>query len=85
MTAVFLSLPSDCRAGPNIHDRLPPRNRFILPCDVTDKYSEQLRDDVEYRWEWAEKVGLGFVVPVCPNLLRSRATWVKNALSVEVP
>jgi integrase len=28
--------------------------------DVTDKYAEQLREDVEYRWEWAEKVGLGF-------------------------
>jgi integrase len=28
--------------------------------DVTDKYAEQLKDDVEYRREWAEKVGLGF-------------------------
>lgn len=36
--------------------------------DVTDKYSEQLKDDVEYRREWAEKVGLGFVVPRVPQL-----------------
>jgi integrase len=28
--------------------------------DVTDKYAEQLKDDVEYRQEWAEKIGLGF-------------------------
>jgi integrase len=35
--------------------------------DVTDKYAEQLKDDVEYRREWAEKVGLGFVVPRVPQ------------------
>lgn len=35
--------------------------------DVTDKYSEQLKDDVEYRRKWAEKVGLGFVVPHVPQ------------------
>ena len=28
--------------------------------DVTDKYAEQLKEDVEYRQEWAEKAGLGF-------------------------
>lgn len=28
--------------------------------DVTDKYAEQLKDDVEYRQEWAERVSLGF-------------------------
>lgn len=36
--------------------------------DITDKYSEQLKDDVEYRQEWAEKVGLGFDVPRVPQL-----------------
>jgi hypothetical protein len=36
--------------------------------DVTDKYAEQLKDDVEYRREWAERVGLGFVVPRVPQL-----------------
>jgi hypothetical protein len=35
--------------------------------DITDKYAEQLKDDVEYRREWAELVGLGFVVPRVPN------------------
>jgi len=30
--------------------------------DVTDKYAEQLQEDVDYRQEWAEKVGLGFEV-----------------------
>ena len=35
--------------------------------DITDKYSEQPKDDVEYRHEWAEKVGLGFVVRRVPQ------------------
>jgi integrase len=30
--------------------------------DVTDKYAEQLKDDVEYRREWVEKAGLGFAL-----------------------
>lgn len=36
--------------------------------DITDKYAEQLKEDVEYRREWAERVGLGFVVPRVPQL-----------------
>jgi integrase len=36
--------------------------------DITDKYAEQLKEDVEYRREWAEKVGLGFIVPRVPQL-----------------
>ena len=36
--------------------------------DITDKYAEQLKEDVEYRREWAEKVELGFVVPHVPQL-----------------
>jgi hypothetical protein len=50
--------------------------------DVTDKYAEQLKDDVEYRQEWAEKIGLGFELgpkvgtsgtgPNQPRLVRSR-------------
>jgi integrase len=35
--------------------------------DVADKYAEQLKEDVEYRREWAEKVGSGFVVPRVPQ------------------
>jgi hypothetical protein len=31
--------------------------------DITDKHAEQLKEDVEYRREWTERVGLGFVVP----------------------
>ena len=30
--------------------------------DVTDKYAEQLKEDVEYWQDWAEKVGLGFIL-----------------------
>ena len=36
--------------------------------DITDKYSEQLKDDVEYRREWAENFGLGFVVAPCAQI-----------------
>jgi integrase len=28
--------------------------------DITDRYAEQLQEDVEYRQEWASKIGLGF-------------------------
>jgi hypothetical protein len=31
--------------------------------DVTDKYASQLKDDVEWRKEVAEKTGLGFNLP----------------------
>jgi len=30
---------------------------------VTDKYAEQLKEDVEWRKEVAEKTGLGFSLP----------------------
>ena len=30
--------------------------------DVTDKYAEQLQEDVEYRQRWAEKIDLGFTL-----------------------
>ena len=32
------------------------------------RWCEQLKDDVEYRREWAEKVGLGFDGPRVPQL-----------------
>ena len=35
--------------------------------DITDKYAEQLKEDVEYRRDWVERVGLGFVVPRVPQ------------------
>ena len=31
--------------------------------DLTDQYAEQLGEDVKYRREWCEKIGLGFVLP----------------------
>jgi hypothetical protein len=31
--------------------------------DFTDQYAEQLLEDVEYRGEWCEKIGLGFDLP----------------------
>ena len=31
--------------------------------DLTDQYAEQLREDVDYRREWCEKIGLGFNLP----------------------
>jgi hypothetical protein len=30
--------------------------------DVTDRYAEQLKEDIEFRQGWAEKVGLGFTL-----------------------
>jgi hypothetical protein len=35
---------------------------------VSDKYTEQLKDDVTYRRQWAKKTRLGFVVPRVPQL-----------------
>jgi hypothetical protein len=31
--------------------------------DVTDRYAEQLKEDVEWRKQEAEKAGLGFTLP----------------------
>jgi hypothetical protein len=31
--------------------------------DMSTRYGKQLLEDVEYRNEWAEKVGLGFDLP----------------------
>ena len=31
--------------------------------DLTDQYAEQLREDVKYRREWCEKIGIGFALP----------------------
>jgi hypothetical protein len=36
--------------------------------DVTDRYAEQLKEDVEWRKEEAEKVGLGFKLPALETL-----------------
>ena len=31
--------------------------------DMSSRYAKQLTEDVEFRQEWVEKVGLGFVMP----------------------
>ena len=31
--------------------------------DMFSRYAKQLTEDMEFRQEWAEKVGLGFVLP----------------------
>jgi hypothetical protein len=31
--------------------------------DLTDQYAEQLHEDVKYRREWCDKIGLGFDLP----------------------
>jgi len=35
--------------------------------DLTDQYAEQLREDLKYRCKWCERIGLGFVLPMCHN------------------
>jgi hypothetical protein len=36
--------------------------------DVTDRYAEQLKEDVEWRKQEAERAGLGFKLPSIENL-----------------
>jgi len=31
--------------------------------DMSSRYAKQLTEDMEFRQEWTEKVGLGFVMP----------------------
>lgn len=40
--------------------------------DMSSRYGKQLVEDVKYRKEWAEKVGLGFDLPTHPVLLGIR-------------
>jgi len=53
--------------------------------DMSARYGRQLVDDVKYRKEWAEKVGLGFELPriSAPQLEASCATCATD--SVEEP
>ena len=41
--------------------------------EATDKYAEQLQEDVGYRRKWAEKVGLGFILG-SSNVVRMKGT-----------
>jgi integrase len=40
--------------------------------DMSTRYGKQLLEDVEYRKEWAEKVGLGFDLPTQDGLIGIR-------------
>jgi len=40
--------------------------------DLTDQYAEQLREDVKYRRNWCEKIGLGFILPTNVSQLSQR-------------
>jgi hypothetical protein len=37
--------------------------------DMTTRYGKQLLEDVSYRKEWAEKIGLGFDLPTSEPVL----------------
>ena len=37
--------------------------------DMSTRYGKQLLEDVEYRKEWAERVGLGFDLPTQDGLI----------------
>jgi integrase len=37
--------------------------------DMSTRYGKQLLEDVQYRKEWAEKVGLGFELPMSKPVL----------------
>ena len=43
-------------------ERVPLWDNHHANKDATDKYSEQLKEDVEHRRGWAEKVGLESIV-----------------------
>lgn len=46
--------------------------------DVTDKYAEQLKDDIAYRRQWTRKAGLGFVVPRVPRVPQIQAVGIER-------
>lgn len=46
--------------------------------DLTDQYAEQLREDVKYRREWCDKIGLGFDLPNYSQLSQPRLAAVAS-------
>jgi hypothetical protein len=50
--------------------------------DMSTRYGKQLVEDVNYRKQWAEKVGLGFKLPQVsePGLGVSCATCATNSV-----
>jgi len=49
--------------------------------DVTDRYAEQLKEDVEWRKQDVERAGLGFELPIREFQL---ATWASKAAIFEI-
>ena len=47
--------------------------------DLTDQYAEQLRENVKYRREWCEKIGLGFDIPTNVSQPKSSAVASRKA------
>ncbi len=47
--------------------------------NLTDRYAMQLRDDVAYRSEWAERAGLGFDCDTCDTKTQLKADSQKAA------
>jgi integrase len=46
--------------------------------DLTDQYAEQLREDLEYRREWCDKIGLGFDLPNYSQLSQPKPSVVSR-------
>ena len=54
--------------------------------EMSARYGRQLVEDVAYRAEWPEKVGLGFELPLVSNAeyqLRNRTLFALRALQNE--
>jgi hypothetical protein len=51
--------------------------------DVTDRYAEQLKEDVEWRKQEAERVGLGFELPALARKF-TWTTWATKTSKIEV-
>lgn len=51
--------------------------------DMSSRYGKQLTEDVEFRQQWAEKVGLGFQLPDLSDVVANCATCATNSVELE--
>jgi integrase len=51
--------------------------------DMSSRYGKQLTEDVEFRQQWAEKVGLGFALPDLAEASANCATCATNSIQQE--
>ena len=51
--------------------------------DMSSRYGKQLTEDVEFRQQWAEKVGLGFQLPDLSDVVANCATCATNSVEQE--